>query len=92
MNKYRNLQAWQLSKDLCLAVYKITDNYPSLEKYALTTQTTRAAVSVVANIAEGTSRSSCKDFSHFLDISIGSLFELETLLILAIESKSNLRT
>jgi len=83
--KFENLNVWQSAKELCLFVYKIADNFPAKEQFALTSQTTRAAVSIVANIAEGSSRPSQKDFCHFLDMSLGSAFELETLLIIAYE-------
>lgn len=86
-NKFENLNAWKIAKELVILVYKITDKYPSKELFALTNQTTRAAVSIIANIAEGTSRSSKKDFCHFLEIAIGSAFELETLIIIAHERK-----
>ncbi len=83
MNKYKNLNAWKAAKNLAILVYQITDSHPKKEIYTLTSQTTRAAVSIPANIAEGDSRKSGKDFCHFLDIAIGSLFELETLLEIA---------
>lgn len=87
MNNYRKLTAWVKAKELAMRVYLITDLYPQQENYALSSQTTRAAVSIVANIAEGSSRKTNKDFCHFLDMSIGSLFELETLLDIAFERR-----
>lgn len=84
-HKFENLEAWKHAKRLAINVYQVSDKYPDKERFALTSQTTRSAVSIVANIAEGTSRISNKDFSHFLDIAIGSAFELETLLMLANE-------
>ena len=65
------------------AVYKITDKFPTNERYSLTSQITRSAVSIPSNIAEGASRSSEKDFARFLEISLGSSYELETQLIIA---------
>ena len=58
------------------AVYKITDKFPTNERYSLTYQITRSAVSIPSNIAEGASRSSEKDFARFLEISLGSRYEL----------------
>jgi len=85
INKFEKLDAWKYSKDLAVDVYKITDNYPKLEIFSLTSQTNRACVSIPANVAEGCSRSSNKDFSHFLEISLGSAFELKTLIEIAFE-------
>ena len=82
-HKFENLNAWQVAKRLAIAIYDITASYPDNEKFGLTSQTNRAAVSIPSNIAEGTSRQSSRDFSHFLDISLGSAFELETLIIIA---------
>ena len=65
------------------SVFKITKSFPKSEDYGLTSQINRCVVSVPSNIAEGSSRSSNKDFSRFLEISLGSLYELQTQLILA---------
>lgn len=61
-------------------IYKLTASFPKEELYGLTSQIRRAAVSVVSNMAEGASRHSEKDFARFLEISLGSAFEIETLL------------
>jgi four helix bundle protein len=63
--------------------FKLVSSFPREEKYALSSQITRAAVSVPSNIAEGSSRSSNKDYSRFIEISLGSTFELETQLLIA---------
>ena len=69
---------------LCVDVYKICQHFPSQEKYALANQMERAVVSISSNISEGASRSSNSDFAHFLEISLGSAFELETQLKIAL--------
>ena len=83
--QFSNLEAWESAKKLSLFVYKLTDKFPQKEQFALTSQITRAAVSIAANIAEGSSRSSKKDFCRFLEIAIGSAFELETLVDIALD-------
>ncbi len=80
---YRELRVWQQSVDMVLEVYRLTQPFPKEELYALTTQIRRAAVSVASNIAEGQGRLSKKDFRHFLSQARGSLFELETQLVIA---------
>ncbi len=85
-HNFKNLKIWQVSMDILSDVYNITKNYPQVENYGLVSQLRRAAVSVPSNIAEGSSRTSNKDFNRFLEISLGSLFELQTQLIF---SKSN---
>lgn len=82
MSNYKNLDAWKVAMELVTEVYAATKNYPKEEIYALTSQTKRAAVSVPANIAEGVGRQYKKDTLQFFHISRGSLYELETLLII----------
>ena len=65
-------------------VYDLAESFPAREGYGLTSQVTRAVVSVPANIAEGQARSTAKDFSNFLAIARGSLMETETLLMVAV--------
>lgn len=84
---FEKLDCWNASKSLALETYKLTNKYPPYERFALTSQSTRAAVSIAANIAEGSSRASKKDFIRFLEIALGSAFELETLLIIAQEQE-----
>jgi len=84
MTGYKNLEAWKKSMDIVKAVYLLCKQYPKEELYALTSQTKRAAVSVPANIAEGCGRRTKKDTTQFLYISRGSLYELETLLNIAV--------
>ena len=84
MNKsYEDLQVWQKAMDLAVFVYEITRNFPSDEKYGLTSQIRRAAYSISSNIAEGCSRDGLNEFQHFLSISQGSLAELKTQIIIA---------
>ena len=85
MHNFKELHVWKLSKDLCKEIYSITNNFPVSEKYGLVSQLNRAVVSVPSNIAEGSSRKSDKDFSRFIDIALGSSFEVETQIIIAFE-------
>ncbi|MEJ7693356.1 four helix bundle protein [Daejeonella sp.] len=83
MHNFKNLTVWQRSIDLTTEIYLITKNFPADEKYGLTSQIRRAAVSVPSNIAEGAGRKSNKEFRHFLSVSTGSAFEVESQLIVA---------
>ncbi len=69
--------------ELVVEIYKLTRTFPADEKYGLVSQMNRAAVSIPSNIAEGAGRGSDKDFSHFISISMGSMFELNTQLVLS---------
>lgn len=80
---YEKLRAWTASHALVLAVYKATDGWPAQERYGLTAQARRAAVSIVANIAEGVVKRGQREFRRFLNASLGSLGELQYLLLLA---------
>lgn len=82
MRNFRKLEIWKEGIKLVKEIYQLSSQLPSEEKYGLRSQITRAAVSVPSNIAEGSSRNSDKDFKRFLEIAIGSLFELETQLII----------
>jgi four helix bundle protein len=82
---YKKLDAWNLTMELVIDIYKIAKLYPKEEMYALTSQTKRAAISIPANIAEGIGRNYKKDTIQFLHIARGSLYELDTLLLLAIQ-------
>ena len=83
MNRYKELKVWQEAIDLSVDIYKKTKLFPNEEMYGLTSQLRRAGVSVPSNIAEGAGRNTDGEFSHFLGISAGSAFELETQLIIA---------
>ena len=82
MKNFRNLNIWQKGIDLVIEIYKFSNDLPSDEKYGLINQIRRASVSIPSNIAEGSSRNSEKDFKRFLEIAIGSAFELETQILI----------
>ena|SRR3989344_1957659 len=75
---YKDLIVWQKAINLVVLVYKLTNSFPQAEVYGITAQLRRAAISIPSNIAEGSKRGTKKDFSHFLNITIGSGAELET--------------
>lgn len=75
---YRDLIVWQKSMNLITEVYKISANFPLNEVYGLCSQIRRSAISIPSNIAEGYGRKSTGDYKRFLQIALGSLFELET--------------
>lgn len=82
-HNFKNLNIWKLSIELANEIYAASDLFPKNEEFGLKSQIRRCAVSVPSYIAEGSSRSSDKDFNRFLEISLGSLFELQTQLIIA---------
>jgi len=84
---FRDLVVWRRTIELGKAVYKTTQTMPNDERYGLTQQMRRAAVSIPSNIAEGNARRSRQDYIRFLVIARGSLAELETQLIIAEELK-----
>ena len=83
INSFRDLVVWQKAMTLVEWVYAITKTFPADERYALTSQLRRASVSVPSNIAEGYGRHSTKDYIRFLQIALGSAYELETQLELS---------
>ena len=87
LKTYRELDVWKKAIDLCEAVYKLTANFPTTERYGLSSQLQRACVSIAANIAEGYGRSHRGDYLHHLSIARGSLMEVETHLTLAVRLK-----
>jgi len=87
MTNFRNLKIWQKGVEIVIQVYHLSGKLPDVEKFGLSSQLTRAAVSIPSNIAEGSSRTSQKDFARFLEISLGSTFELETQLLIIQELK-----
>ena len=85
MHKIEDLKIWQKAIELSKQVYQTVSSLPSDEKYGLTSQIKRSAISISSNIAEGAGRNSNKEFKHFLSIANGSTYELQTQLILTIE-------
>ena len=83
MNNLKELKIWNKAIDLSVDVYKATASFPVDERFGLTSQSRRAAVSIPSNIAEGAGRNSPKEFNNFLGIANGSSFELQTQLVLA---------
>lgn len=83
INSYKDLFVWQKAITIISDIYKITKKFPPEERFVLTSQMQRAAVSIAANIAEGHGRGTRGDYAHFLDVAHGSLSELETLLTVA---------
>lgn len=78
MNNFRNLNVWKKAINLATTVYKVTNKFPVEERYGLISQLRRCVVSIGSNIAEGAGRESKKEFRQFLNIAIGSCYELET--------------
>jgi four helix bundle protein len=87
MQDFRKLEVWQRSHELTLKVYELTRAFPADEKFALTSQLRRAAVSVESNLAEGSSRGSDADFKRFVQMALGSASEVECQLLLARDLK-----
>jgi four helix bundle protein len=83
MHNFKKMKIWQEACNIVTNIYKLTEKIPISERYGLISQIQRAAVSIPANIAEGAGRTTNLEFKRFLDIAIGSAFELETLVILA---------
>ncbi|HBB25405.1 MAG TPA: diversity-generating retroelement protein bAvd family protein [Bacteroidetes bacterium] len=82
---FRDLHVWQRAMALIRAVYPIADNLPDCERYGLTPQLRRAVTSVALNIAEGKQRSTRKEYARFIDIALGSLNEVEAILLIVQE-------
>jgi four helix bundle protein len=77
MRDFRQLRVWEDAHSLTLTIYQITQNFPKEELFALTSQMRRASSSEPTNIAEGCGRETSKDYAHFLQIAVGSSFELD---------------
>jgi len=83
MKNFKKLKVWENGFRITLDAYRLTRSFPNEERFGLVSQITNAAISIPSNIAEGSSRSSIKDYCRFLEISLGSSFELETHLLLS---------
>ena len=81
-HNFKKLKIWQMAMELSKLTLDLTDTFPTYEKYGLKSQMDRCSISIPSNIAEGSSRTN-KSFSHFLDVSLGSSFELQTQILLA---------
>lgn len=84
-HNFKELLVWKKSIDLVKSVYQLTSSLPPEEKFGLISQMNRSSVSIPSNIAEGSGRTSDKEFLHFLNIAISSSYELETQLLLCNE-------
>lgn len=78
MKTYRELIVWEKSMTLVNQIYKVSKQFPADENFGLTSQLRRSAISVPSNIAEGYGRNSLNDYIRFLNISVGSLYEIQT--------------
>lgn len=83
IRSHRDLRVWQESFRLSTLVYSLTDTFPKTEQFGLTSQLRRSAISVPSNIAEGYGRGSTNDYLRFLKVARGSLFEMDTQILLA---------
>ena len=83
MQDYRNLEVWRVAHELTLAIYRVTQGFPTDERFGLTSQLRRSSSSIGANLAEGTGRGSDTDFARFVQIAIGSACETDCHLLLA---------
>lgn len=86
-HNFKNLNIWKNAIDVADEIYVSTEGFPKSEEFGLKSQLRRCAVSVPSNIAEGSSRTSNKDFNRFLEISLGSLYEMQTQLIISLKRK-----
>jgi four helix bundle protein len=78
MKDFKKLKVWQKGMEIVLATYTLVSQLPGEEKFGLRIQMTKSAVSIPSNIAEGSAKSSSKDYKRYLEISLGSAYELET--------------
>lgn len=87
MRNFKELKVWQKGLDISINCLTLVQGFPKELRFELSSQVNRAAISIPSNIAEGSSRSSDKDYNRFIEMALGSCFELETQLILAQKMK-----
>jgi four helix bundle protein len=87
MRNFKELKIWQKGFEIAINCFKITDEFPAYEKFGLVSQINRCGVSIPSNLSEGSSCTSDKDYSRFIEKSLGSCFELETQLLIAQEPR-----
>ncbi len=85
-HNFKKLKIWIMAMEITDLIYKVTATFPGSEKFGISSQMSRCSVSMASNIAEGSSRTN-KSFSHFLDIALGSSFELQTQLLIVFGQK-----
>jgi four helix bundle protein len=83
MKNFKELRIWQKGMDIAVNCFNLTEAFPKEEKFGLSLQVTKSGVSIPSNIAEGSSRKSEKEYARFIEISLGSAYELETQLPIA---------
>jgi len=83
MRTHHDLDVWKNAIQFVTLIYKYTESFPKSEDYSITNQIRRSAVSIPSNISEGAAHSTSKEFSHFLAISLGSIAEIETQLVIS---------
>jgi four helix bundle protein len=87
MKTYRELIVWQKYMDLVTSIYQVLKLFPNDENFGLTSQLRRSAISIPSNISEGYGRNSLNDYIRFLNISVGSLYEVQTQIEIAFNLK-----
>lgn len=87
MRNFRELKIWQHGITIAIKTYRVTETFPKEDKFSIVQQMNRAGISIASNIAEGCSRKSEKDYYRFIEIALGSAFELETQVVIAEQLK-----
>ncbi len=85
MKNFKKLKVWQKGLDISVALYQVTALLPKTEEFGLKQQMQKAAISITSNIAEGSSRSSNKDYKRFLEYALGSCFEIESQILTCVQ-------
>lgn len=83
MRNFKELRIWKNGIEIAIKTYRVTETFPKEDKYSIVQQMNKAGVSIPSNIAEGSSRKSEKDYFRFIEIALGSTYELETQVIIA---------